>query len=348
MSLDTLKVYSYDYNLRKESKDFLMFQSTYRIGEGKNKILNIDGLDVCSDRAFIKDDLFNAQFNSRFQKDGKSIAIVNFSVPIAHHGDNFYGTGLGGFQSSINMVQEKLDKQYGIEIDLMGSKCSRVDFFNNYSLSYPVQNYYPILQILNGSRMKSRDYGTSYLWGNKQQEYCCYDKKIEMFDKGKVIPSGVKALNIMRAEHRLFSNKNIEKRYHVETVGDLVHGYYEAKRIDLLSWKKNIFNKNIKEFEDVLITNLLEKMVIYKKVYRFWLNEFLYGYGVAQIDKVLGLDRFVEMLKSNDLITRDGLNKQRKKMVNSLLNFKENKNITYKVLYEEILSKIDEEIARAS
>lgn len=346
MGIDTLKIQLDGYEVGENSDITIQDNHTIHGGESL-PLFSIGNSDYQGSKAFVNDDKFNLTLNPHFRDEhNQSMGFVSFSVPKTYYNDNFLSVGLGGMQGVVNEIENSLLK-HGVKTDLSKGKIARIDNFNNILMEHKTIEYFPVLKVLDGKRIHSRDFGSTITWGNSQCEFCIYDKIQEMVSKGKKIEKRLEGKNVLRMESRLFKNRNIERKYHIITMKDLYEKYYDVKIENLKMWKDRIFNVNVDAFSEKVMKNYGDKIRYYSEKYRYWIDKFIYGVGVIELQKQIGIDEFFKMVKSMG-VGRQGLYYQKNKVKKSILEMGIVREFTYRDLYSEMITKLEKEIREAS
>jgi len=158
----------------------------------------------------------NERFTVRIDLRGFSVL---YSVPRLLTGCNVYSVGHGGLVGSLALIEQSLS-EIGVSLDMPGATISRLDCFRNIHADMPFIDYRPVFELASAQRQDKRQYGTTYLWHNTQHELCCYDKRHELIQTGKVIPEGLPD-NIIRVEQRWLNARKIRKSLPVSKAEDL-------------------------------------------------------------------------------------------------------------------------------
>jgi len=219
---------------------------------------------------------------------GGTRCFVHFSVPKIHNGENFYSVGKEGTEAVFKKVQSELTEA-GVKTNLQEANLSRIDTFRNISTEEPFMAYSPLFQLLQASRKVRRDYGTTFLWSNSQQELCVYDKITEM-EHRKMDTTHYPA-QTMRFEYRLLNRKKIEATLGFSQVKELPSYWGEMKAGFSTSWKKNLFQMEVEEIEVMASEQVFNEMKYFKDKYgRNYLEKYKDVFGSALIDKYIGVE----------------------------------------------------------
>ena len=271
-------------------------------------------------------------------------AFLQLSVPKNHYGSNYYSVGEGGTKAVLNKVENELNDR-GIKTNLQEAELSRLDTFKNIEPEEHFSSYYSLFQTLNAKRTTKRDYGTTFLYSNTQQEFCVYDKKEEMRNR-KLDTEGLP--ETMRFEHRLLNKTKINSVYGFTGVKDIFKGGYEVIRDKQIeSWRNNLFKY---EADEVLVLGsrqIEEEMRAYRERHgRNWLQYYLKSYGSYYLIQNAGKEAVGIALMNieEDRVKAWRASKVLEEAERELLNMKmvEGTNKTMAELYDELKIKVCE------
>ncbi len=272
----------------------------------------------------------------------ETYCYLEFSIPRIINGDNFYPAEKGEVYQAFEFVFEELES-IGLIGDFIKTRFSRIDFFKNVEVEFPVQSYYPIFETLRGKRMRNNEgiNGEYHRWDNKEHAYCCYDKNAERLDKRLPVVQG----NIIRCEYRLLKHSKIKTVLGYETVEDLLNNYenvrlcYHAAFSDLLRYEPN-------ELELILAEEQIKNILLtYKEMGKSqWLRdsfqyiglrELLIKFGVDTLKNIVNEVAGNRMSGSRVSAKIDEMNRQ---MLMANIEAKSQK--TYAKLYKEFKEKV--------
>ena len=271
-------------------------------------------------------------------------AFLQLSVPKNHYGSNYYSVGEGGTKAVLNKVENELNDR-GIKTNLQEAELSRLDTFKNIEPEEHFSSYYSLFQTLNAKRTTKRDYGTTFLYSNTQQEFCVYDKKEEMRNR-KLDTEGLP--ETMRFEHRLLNKTKINSVYGFTGVKDIFKGGYEVIRDKQIeSWRNNLFKY---EADEVLVLGsrqIEEEMRAYRERHgRNWLQYYLKSYGSYYLTQNAGKEAVGIALMNieEDRVKAWRASKILEEAERELINMKmvEGTNKTMADLYDELKIKVCE------
>jgi len=237
-------------------------------------------------KAYLNTQLLNVDIKPFAQ--GGVQCFVHFSIPKIHNGENYYSVGKEGTRAVLKKVEGELSEA-GIETNIEEASLSRIDTFQNVITEEPFISYSPLFSLLQASRKVKRDYGTTFLWSNTQQELCVYDKLVEMQNR-KIDTSSYPA-QTMRFEWRLLNKKKIENAIGFSKVKELPSYWGEVKEKYREAWKKDIFNMEVGEVE-VLASRQLKGFLQYfkDKHGRNYIDYFLTSFGAYSLGKEFGIE----------------------------------------------------------
>lgn len=207
---------------------------------------------------------------------------VNFSLPKRCAGNNYEAVGLEESREAVRGVEREL-KEIGIRTNIERARVSRLDAFRNVITDEPFIAYQRVFGVCQAKRMQKRDYGTTFLWHNTQQETCVYDKLAEMAAR-KVDVLQFPA-NTMRFEHRLLNGRKVRDALGgVRTIGDLWEGYERVAAMFEKAMRSNLFRFTTEEIEIETGNELARLMqLFYQRGRRYWFDDFLRAYGLATL-----------------------------------------------------------------
>jgi hypothetical protein len=259
--IDTLKVSLSDYSIASEH-EIIVQPSGYNPSTGEVQAtypLWHDGRGyVEGSRAFHNSDLCNLTIKpvSPLEPD-KVGCFVQFSVPKVATGSNYYPADEQATAGAFKTVEKYL-KSVGVKTNINNASLSRVDTFKTVQASEPYQSYHSVLSMLQGQRMAKRDYGTTFLWSNTQQEICVYDKLAEMQQR----KCDVSRLpdNSIRFEHRLLKGKKVRDSLSMSTVKEIVSNPREVSNAYRQAMEKQLFKHSIKDVEMLTVSEIEEQL----------------------------------------------------------------------------------------
>ena len=291
--LDTVKLQLKDY----EITDFSTLEvQPARYVSGTGEVVsefplfkNSSGKVFYGSKAFLNTPKWNLTVKPVNYSPSGTACYIHFSVPGIHNGNNFYSVGEQGTEAVINQVEQQLTEN-GIKTNLQNAQLSRVDTFKNIQADQSFESYSTLFQLLKCNRGIKRDYGTTFLLSNSQQEFTVYDKLVEMQNKG--ISTADFPENTQRYEHRLLNRNKINSVYGFSAVADIFKGGYAViKEKQLESWKKSLFSYSVEEVVSLGSKQLEQEMALFKSKFgSTWFQWFLKSYGAYYLAKFAGVE----------------------------------------------------------
>lgn len=287
--IDTLRLHLVDYEIDWASV-LTVQPSPFEVGTGKlldNHLLYRDssGVEVQGAKAFYNSDTVNVSINPKG-------AFVQFSIPKNATGcHNYHAVGKRGSKAVLERVEREL-AGVGLHTGIAGAKVSRIDTFKNVVAEDAFSDYHGMFALLQAKRVQKRDYGTTFLWHNTQQEFCVYDKLEEMRLKGldvRDLPE-----NTIRFEHRLLNAQKVRSALEISTVGELWEGYDRVREHFRKSMSETLFRYEVQEIEVLSGNQLKQEMLFYKdRAGRYWFQRYL---------EAVGLDTLLQKVEFSTLL----------------------------------------------
>jgi hypothetical protein len=255
------------------------------------------GRPVVGTKAFYNADHYNVTVQP--VRDDAPLAIgcyVQFSVPKVASGSNYQPADLTATKNALKMIHSEL-KSIGIKTNIKTATLSRLDACKTVVASEPYAAYHPVLISVAGTKaIKRRDYGSTFLLHNTQQEICVYDKIAEM----KARKHSVSKLpgNSIRFEHRMLNARKIRDASGLSNVKDLVSGFEQVEACYSAAMRKQLFHYSASELEAVTARSLAEQLQHFRDSgSRYFLRDYLVSLGAAQMAGNMGaLLEAVEMV----------------------------------------------------
>ena len=246
--LDTVKLCLNDWEI-KAGANLLIQPSPLNYGTGELTSYfplwkNENGEMEMGSKAYLNGKNLNVDIKPYPQ--GGVQCFVHFSIPKIHNGENYYSVGKEGTQAVLKQVEGEL-KEAGIKTNIEEASLSRIDTFQNVITEEPFFSYSPLFSLLQASRKVRRDYGSTFLWSNTQQELCVYDKIAEM--ENRKLETSHYPAQTMRFEYRLLNKKKIEKAMGFSKVKELPSHWGDFKETFKKAWEKDIFKMEVSEVE---------------------------------------------------------------------------------------------------
>ena len=349
MSLDTVKLHISDYSISSQS-NLKIQPGTFNIGTG----------ELTNDNVLVRDSAGKIYHGARaylntakihfdvkpFHSNGQSTtsAFVHFSVPKLHNnGVNYKPVSEAQVRDAFGMVEQELQEN-GINTDIREANLSRVDTFRNVEPREPFIAYFALLDLLKARRGVKRSYGTTYLLGNSQQEFCVYDKNVEMAKHGVDLRGFPE--NTMRFEHRLLNKRKVQTTYGFTNVNDLLHGgleVVEQKRRQ--AWSNSLFRYEVTDVIRLGAASLEAEMRAFQAKYdKRWYNNFLRCYGAYHLASLVGVEVVKLALQSVEVDRRQVWRAQRmledSKQEIEFFRQEQESRRTLADLYQELKNKV--------
>jgi len=192
---------------------------------------------------------------------------VRFSLPkVQGQGlNNFYPVSPERMPTIMKMVQNELDS-VGLVCDLKDAKMTRLDMFANLSTASTFNDFETVLVGMTAARKKRLPFrGEGYLWRNKNEQFCIYDKRVEMQQTKTIIPTEVPK-NSIRIERRLMRSRKIRSELETDLAAYLYDPEFTKKAQQ--NYKKAInetlFDKQIKNMPFAPSSKLVESLNLFK------------------------------------------------------------------------------------
>jgi hypothetical protein len=301
MTIDTVKLHLTDYSITADS-NLVVQPATYNAGTGEVlhefPLFRNDGGKIFNgSKAYLNTERLNLTLQPFTKGNSLTSCFVQFSIPKIHNGNNFYSVGENGCQAVIGMVEGELAEN-GIRTDLYQADISRIDTFKNIQAEENYTSYYSLFALLKARKAIQRGYGTTFLVHNTQQQFCIYDKNVEMQSRGIDISQFPE--NTIRFEHRLLNKGKCQKVYGFSKVDDLFKGGYEmVKTKQVEEWRKSLFSHTPDEVVTLGARELESEMLYFKNKYeKYWLEWFLKAYGAYHLAQVAGVEVIKIALKN--------------------------------------------------
>lgn len=134
---------------------------------------------------------------------------------------------------------------------MLDSDVSRIDTFRNVVAEENFLSYSNVFKLLDVPRKHIRDYGTTFLFKNTQEQICIYDKLEEMLVRKKNISFYPK--NTIRFENRLMNKRKVSKCTGISKAGDIIKCYSDLKEYFHNSLKNNLFKYSAPDVNSLTI-----------------------------------------------------------------------------------------------
>jgi hypothetical protein len=293
--IDTLKIQPRDFEISDSSR-LTVQPAPYVAGTGETLREHIlwtgKNGEIRGEKAYLNTERFQVDVRS---KGGETLLFVTLSVPRYLNGSNFYSPDRGSVTAVLSELETELS-EYGIRFNVQDSRLSRVDLFRNAQTSQPFLSYSPLFALMKATRQKKRDYGTSFLWFNTQQQWMIYDKREEMRAKG--IDVSKFPPNIMRVEHRLLSSRKIKNTLQLERAGELVPFYDGLREYFRGALKDNLFRHEVKEIQYMTEDKVMSELTYFVDSYGAkGLSRYLTAKGAESVYRTVQPEVFRKVLE---------------------------------------------------
>jgi len=288
--LDTLKLMLNDFEVTGESS-MRVQPGAYEVGTGEKlefPLFSTSSQTFYGSKAYLNSENWNLTLKPLPGGIKATGAFLQFSVPKNHYGNNYFSTGEHGTRAVIDKVEKEL-KEQGVHTSLLEADLSRVDTFKNIEPQEPFENYSPVFRLLKASRVQKREYGTTFLLSNTQQEFCIYDKLAEMRMRNEETSEFPET---MRFEHRALNKQKVKNLYGFTEVQELFKGGYQVireKQRD--NWLNSLFSFSVEQVLLLGSKQLEDEMKLFKEKHsRNWFQRFLQAYGAYHLAQVAGVE----------------------------------------------------------
>lgn len=339
--LDTLKLLVHDFEV-KDSSCLQVQLGSYKVSGSEvieHPLFKTDSHIHYGSKAYLNEDNWNLTIKP--VRDGSIGAYLSFSIPKNYYGDNYYSVGEQGSKAVIGKLEKELEER-GIGASLQDADLSRVDTFKNIEPEEPFSSYHPLFNTLQVRRAVKRNFGTTFLSSNTQQEHCIYDKLEEMKNLKKPV-AGLP--NTMRFEHRLLSKRKVADTYGFTKVKDLFKGGYEVVREKQMeSWRESLFQYEVDEVIALGSKQIEQEMRAFWKLNNTrWLDSYLKAYGAYSLVAVAGIDAVLDAIKSIERDNRMKVHRLKNTLLEAqrtMMMNKQGKDKTLGNLYVELKEKV--------
>lgn len=224
-------------------------------------------------------------------------AFVSLSVPkVASGGRNNYEPATPeATWAVLGQVESELFAA-GFDCDLQAATLSRVDTFRNVSTREPFEAYGQVFGLMNAKRMAARQYGSTFLWANKQHALTTYNKREELEAAG-LSTEGLPP-NPVRFEYRVLTGKKCEAAIPFRTAGELVAGLDVLGALYRKAWGEYAFGLEVADVEAYAKEQALSEMRFYRAQFgRMWVARHLNALGALSIHRTIGAKRYAELVQ---------------------------------------------------
>ena len=293
--IDTLKLHLQNSNtIRIESSQAEKISVTTKanVGTGEAQLYPLatmsNGKFLDGTKAYLNTDTFQLDLTSRG-------AFLKFSLPKVYHGGehNIYPIGKGGASKVFDKVEQSLadngvDLPYSLNSEHW--KVSRADLFNNAITEYPFYAYNAVFSMLQGKRLKGRQYGgTGFLWANKSKQVSAYDKIVEHIGKGGVIPKSLEGANMARVEFRAMNSQAVRKNLPFSNGSEVLSRWGDSRQAYTSKVQDLVFRfDDIEEAMKLAQLAEIEKLKALKARVRYYLPTYIKMVGVVSMLELFG------------------------------------------------------------
>lgn len=288
---DTVSLQLHEYSVKKSAPlDIFPAIIQNESGElrGEYSLFMDEGRNVFGQKAIYNGEVINLDIKPI---GGNVWAFLRFSLP------KVQGQGIHNFDPVtpermpliMGMVQNEMN-QIGVGCDLKDAKITRLDMFANLETSSPFSDFETILQSITASRKKRLPFrGEGYLWRNKNEQFCIYDKRVEMKQSKTIIPPGVPK-NSIRVERRLMRSRKVRGELGTDLAAYLFDPEFtvKAQKNYKDSIQKNLFDKNYKNMPFASSGKIIESLLLFKSTQgRTWFSKWTKFQAIrALVEKV--------------------------------------------------------------
>jgi hypothetical protein len=306
--LDTLKLSLVDYEFADDA-EFEVVQPTINTATGEARpaipLMRVGNRTISGIKAFKNEENFNVTVKPIMADDPRSVrCYVQFSVPKMIETTNYLPADEKATLKGLKQLEKDL-RRAGIHANISDAEISRMDACKRVETVEPFQTYTSVLSALQGQRMHKRDYGTTFLWHNTQQEVAVYDKIAEMTHR-KNSTAGLPK-NVISFEHRLLKARKVQDTLGMKTVKDLLSDFGHVHACYATAMQKQLFKLQVPDVEALSSRALAEQMESIKASgRRFWFQSWLNAYAVAALldDKTALLDAVGEVAGNKMTVSR--------------------------------------------
>jgi hypothetical protein len=306
--LDTLKVSLVDYEITDDA-EFEVVQPTVNTRTGapgaELPLWRSGGRVISGKKAFYNDENFNVTIKPILPDDPRSVrCYVQCSVPKIVNPTNYFPADETTTRAALKQLQKDL-RRAGIKTNISRAELSRLDACKRIETVEPFQTYTSVLSALQGQRMHKRNYGTTFLWHNTQQEVAVYDKIAEMQHRKHSVAGFPK--NSISFEHRLLKGRKVQDALGMKTVKDLVSDFGHVEKCYAAAMQKQLFKLPVPDVQELSSRGLAEQMQLIKNAgRRNWFETWLRSQAVAALldDKAALLDAVGEVAGNKMMVSR--------------------------------------------
>ncbi len=216
---------------------------------------------------------------------------VQLSLPKFYLGNNLMSIGLLESQEVMRVLEGELCK-IGVHTSLKTAQLARLDLFRNIQTDEPFTAYNPLFRLILARRRSRREWTTTFLWQNTQQETVIYDKGAERQQRGYDVTSC--PTNTMRCEHRFKTGDKIKSVLRGRTMETLWSEYSNLGDIYNNAIRQTLFKTPVPDNDSCIVGSQMEReMHTFKSVYgRNWLPLYLQALAAIALREENGLETF--------------------------------------------------------
>lgn len=243
---------------------------------------------------------------------GEVNAFVSFSVPKVASGgrDNYAPATPEATWAVLGQVEAELYAA-GFECDIQAATLSRVDTFRNVSTREPFDSYGQVFGLMNAKRMSARQFGSTFLWANKQHALTTYNKREELEAAGRSI-EGLPH-NAVRFEYRVLTGKKCAAAIPFRTAGELVGGLDILGALYRKAWSEQAFKLEVADVEAYAKEQALSEMRFYRAQFgRMWVTKHLNALGALSIHRTIGAAHYGDLVRLVESDSAVAVTSQRK------------------------------------
>jgi hypothetical protein len=260
---------------------------------------------ITGDKAFHNHEKFNVTIKPIVPGDRHSVrCYVQFSVPKMANETNYFPADKESASRAVDQLEKDLC-ELGIKTNIQKAEISRLDACRRVETIEPFQTYSSVLSALQGTRMHKRDYGTTFLWHNTQQEVAVYDKIAEMTHRKHSVAGLPK--NSISFEHRLLKARKVRDALGMKTVSDLLSDFGHVEKCYVTAMQKQLFKLPVADVQALSSRGLAEQLEVFKQLHpRTWLAAWQRAQGVASVldDKTALLDAVAAVAGNKMMVSR--------------------------------------------
>jgi hypothetical protein len=303
------------------------------------------GKSVTGAYAYHRDEHFNVTLKPQFKNDGSGTSTscyLRFEVPKFAGGNNYHPVDFNGTRDALQQAEKQL-RDVGIKTNIETAKISRLDSFRNVVADEPFSCYQSVLALLSGSRMKQRGYENGFLWENKSQQVCVYDKLQKM--RHDRLPVVGLPTNSIRFEHRMLQSRKVRDALSFANVKELLDDYDRIGVVYRETMKKQLFKYSAPDVEVLFASELEADMRFYQAHYGArWFQKYFMDFGMfsllqkTNVETLIGVvDKVVENKMKKSRLKRD---LQKVRFASAALSLVPASSRTNGELYRELQEKL--------